>query len=162
MNPSLRDAVASQGYALVPVRLPDAIKELVQKRHWEELDQRIRLQTLPGGVIFDELLKYGDFEQIEFIISIRSSNAEPDEDGIWHDDGSRLLAFSLSLTLDAGLIEGGKLEFRRRGVPDSPVAALPTQPYGTLVVFATGHFGFEHRICHVARGERIVIAGWCT
>ena len=47
--------------------------------------------------IFEFLKQFHDFNFIEFIISIRDSQNEWEEDGIWHDDGSRVFAFSLSL-----------------------------------------------------------------
>lgn len=159
---SPRGRIASRGHFVTRVDLPAAIRAQVTARDWEGLDRLIRQETLPGGALFDELLKYARFSEIEFIISIRSSLEYPDEDGIWHDDGSRLLAFSLSLTLDHLAIEGGRLEIRKR-FGDSPATeVLPTQPYGTLIVFATGVQGFEHKINRVIQGERIVIAGWCT
>ena len=113
-------------------------------------------------MIFDELRKYAEFSEIEFIISIRSSLEYPDEDGIWHDDGSRLLAFSLSLTLDHEGVEGGRLEIRKRGSETSPSEVITTPPFGTMIVFSTGQSGFEHKINRVTSGERIIIAGWCT
>ena len=113
-------------------------------------------------MIFSKLQNYAKFSQIQFIISIRSSLEQPDEDGIWHDDGSRILAFSLSLTLNPSEIEGGILEIRERGEESSKSETLPTPPYGSMIVFATGHLGFEHKINRVIRGERIIIAGWCT
>jgi len=39
-----------------------------------------------------------DFQFCEHIIAIRK--APGDEEGIWHDDGSRSLGFSLSLNLN--------------------------------------------------------------
>jgi hypothetical protein len=143
--------------------LPGAIREYVSARDWNGLDRVIRVETLPGGSVYEELRRYATFTEIEFIISIRSSLEHPDEDGIWHDDGSRVLAFSLSLTDDPGSIDGGLLEFRKRGAIDGEViAAIPTPAFGTMIVFATGYQGFEHRINRVRRGERIIIAGWCT
>lgn len=168
MNPACaidshpRELIASHGYFLTRVELQAAVRDQVVARRWEELDRLIRQETLPGGGIFSELLKYAEFSEIEFIISIRSSLEYPDEDGIWHDDGTRLLAFSLSLTLDHIAIEGGRLEIRKRDAALSAGDALPTQPCGTLIVFATGVQGFEHKINRVIQGERIVIAGWCT
>lgn len=157
MNP-----LVSQGYFLSPVLLPETIREKVVARLWNELDQEMRRETLPGGVVFEELQKYARFSEIEFIISIRSSLEYPDEDGIWHDDGSRLLAFSLSLTLDHKSVVGGKLEMKRRDGSSPKVAEIETPPFGTMIVFATGQSGFEHKINRVAQGERIIIAGWCT
>jgi hypothetical protein len=153
----------TRGYFLSSLVLPAAVREQVTQRDWAALDRAIQKETVRGGLIFDELRNYAEFTEIEFIISIRSSLEEPDDDGIWHDDGSRVLAFSLSLTLDPAAIEGGKLEIRRRGAdPEAESEVLPTPLYGTMIVFATGHQGFEHKINRVSRGERIIIAGWCT
>jgi hypothetical protein len=160
-NQEPRDLIASQGYLITSLSLPDVIREKVIQQNWGELDQTIALETMPGGVIFNELQKYAEFSKIEFIISIRSSREFPDEDGIWHDDGSRVLAFSLSLTLNHHEIGGGRLEIRKFGHP-SHSEILPTPPYGSVIIFATGHQGFEHKINRVVQGERIIIAGWCT
>jgi hypothetical protein len=157
-----KNLIASQGYCLVNVHLPPLIRQQVLTRKWEDLDRAIRGETLEGGIIFDELQKYEKFSEIEFIISIRSSREQKDEDGIWHDDGSRLLAFSLSLTLDHLTLEGGKLEIRKRSAHPGNSELIPTPPFGTLIVFATGYQGFEHKINYVANGERVIIAGWCT
>ncbi|MFL5812526.1 MAG: 2OG-Fe(II) oxygenase [Bdellovibrionia bacterium] len=161
---SAKATIAREGYLLSPIELPAELRHAIEMRDWVRVDQLIQLETQPGGVIFEELRKYENFTQIEFIISIRSSLKEPDEDGIWHDDGSRVLAFSLSLTLDADAVEGGRLEMRKRtreGVSEV-LHTIPTPPFGTAIIFATGHHGFEHKINRVSGGERIIIAGWCT
>jgi hypothetical protein len=152
----------TDGYLISRVELPELIRECVVQRNWRALDQAIAVETAPTGTIFKQLRNYAEFSEIEFIIAIRSSREEPDEDGIWHDDGSRVLAFSLSLTLDHASIEGGRLEIRKRGADPSTAKILSTPPFGTMIVFATGHQGFEHKIGRVIRGERIIIAGWCT
>ena len=152
--------LTEHGYFLKDIKLPPLIGQAVQSRDWEELDRAIRVETLPGGSIFEELRKHEEFSEIEFILSIRSSLEFPDEDGIWHDDGSRVLAFSLSLTLDPATIEGGILEIRKRGDPKT--STIPTPLFGTMIVFATGQKNFEHKINRVIRGERIIAAGWCT
>lgn len=152
----------TQGYFLTRVTLPAWVGQQVALRNWEELDRAILTETLPGGEIFDSLRPYAEFTQIEFIISIRSSLEYPDEDGIWHDDGTRVLAFSLSLSMRPELIQGGRLEIRKRFVEQARAAVLETPPYGGMIVFATGQAGFEHRITAVTAGERIIIAGWCT
>jgi hypothetical protein len=155
--------LSSQGYFLTRIPLPPAIGAAVTTRDWAGLDRLLQLETRPGGAIFEALRPHAKFSEIEFIISIRSSIEAPDEDGIWHDDGSRVLAFSLSLTPDPGAIEGGKLEIRRRLVDPPPESAvIPTPDFGTMIVFATGQGGYEHKINRVSRGERIIIAGWCT
>jgi hypothetical protein len=164
MNLSAIQIIASQGYLLSKIQLPQSLLEAVRAQDWNELDRLIRMETLPGGAIFDELRNYAEFSEIEFIISVRSSLKEPDEDGIWHDDGSRVLAFSLSLTLDSQGVGGGVLEMRKRGDihGHQGLGRISTPPYGTLIVFATGTWGFEHKINKVTAGERIIIAGWCT
>lgn len=155
--------LATRGYLLETLDLPPEIRAAVLARDWPLLDRLMRVETNPGGAVFERLRAHASFTKIEFIISIRSSLVEPDEDGIWHDDGSRVLAFSLSLTLDPGALVGGKLEIRPRGAPDDArTENLPTPPWGTMIVFATGVSGFEHRINRVDQGERIIIAGWCT
>ncbi len=154
--------LSSVGHFLVPLALPLRIRQFVMDRDWGALDRAIRLETLKGGMIYDKLQAYREFTDIEFIISIRSSLEMPDEDGIWHDDGSRVLAFSLSLTLNPADIEGGLLEIRKRAIPAPESFGIFTPPFGTMIVFATGYQGFEHKINRVIRGERIIIAGWCT
>ena len=152
----------ADGYFLKPIGLPEKVRRHVAERNWKALDEAIQQETRPGGVIFEELLTYTHFKEIEFIISIRSSLEFPDDDGIWHDDGSRVLAFSLSLTLDHLGVEGGRLEVQKRGQLAPVSKIIPTPPFGTMIIFATGQMGFEHKINKVTRGERIIIAGWCT
>lgn len=158
------EQIANRGFILSAIELPGELKSAIESRNWVRVDEVIRQETLPGGAIFEELQKYTKFSEIEFIISIRSSLQEPDEDGIWHDDGSRVLAFSLSLTLDSNGVEGGVLEMRKRTRAGCEAAteSIPTPPYGTAIIFATGWQGFEHKINRVTGGERIIIAGWCT
>jgi hypothetical protein len=166
-------ALESHGYRIESLtdELPRAIHELVARRDWAALDAAIAHETRPGGVIFERLRPHARFASIEHIISIRATTPEyADEDGIWHDDGSRVLAFSLSLTLAPEAIEGGRLQIRRRGLTpqgaqtpeDAADAEIQTPPFGTMIVFATGQSGYEHRIRAVTRGERVIIAGWCT
>ena len=164
MPPHLPPSFLETGFSLQSVDLPPPVLESVLARDWSALDQAIEIETKRGGVIFDTLLQWMDFNQIEFIISIRSSLTTPDEDGIWHDDGSRKLAFSLSLTLHPEEIQGGVLEIRKRDRAGTLYSSqeIPTPPFGTLIVFATGMLGFEHKINKVSQGERIIIAGWCT
>ncbi|MGZ3707369.1 MAG: hypothetical protein ACXWPM_00775, partial [Bdellovibrionota bacterium] len=75
----------SRGYAHSQVALPDSVRALVEKRDWAALDRAIAAETKPGGLIFDQLRPLAEFTEIEFILSIRCSDAHPDEDGIWHD-----------------------------------------------------------------------------
>jgi hypothetical protein len=162
MRVQLLETIASQGYFCKKIALPTSISEKVKERNWIEVDRLIREEVKKGGIIFNELIQITEFSEIEFIISIRSSLEEPDEDGIWHDDGSRVLAFSLSLTLDHLAVQGGRLGIRKREGESISTQEIPTPPFGTMIIFATGHQGFEHKIHRVVQGERIIIAGWCT
>jgi hypothetical protein len=157
-----RELLDKHGYFLVPIELPPVMRGLVLERDWAGLDRALQAETRAGGVIFEALSRYARFSEIEFIISIRSSKESPDEDGIWHDDGSRLLAFSLSLSPFHEEIGGGRLEIRRREGAQELTGSIATPPYGTLIVFATGQSGFEHKINRVTDGERIIAAGWCS
>ena len=88
----------NQGYHLSYFTLDHEIKNLVITENWQGLDDEFKKLTSKDGRLFKYLQEYHDFENIEFIISIRDSSNEWEEDGIWHDDGSRVFAFSLSLT----------------------------------------------------------------
>ena len=104
------------------------------------------------------LAEYKEFNHIEHILSYRRGDDPFEEDGIWHDDGSRVLAFSLSLNV-FGAIEGGSLGFRKRG--QAEIELGPFEP-GKLLIFNTGQDGYEHRTARVITGERLVCAGWCS
>lgn len=147
-----------QGFHLSSFSLDSDIKSLVAAQDWVTLDQRFKTLTMPQGELYQFLSQYHEFSTIEFIISIRDAANEWEEDGIWHDDGSRVFAFSLSLTLDS--IEGGKLGVRRQG--QESMQLIPTPNYGGIILFLTGIYGYEHRIHQVTQGQRIIIAGWCS
>ena len=153
-----RPELFNQGYHLSYFSLGDEIKNLVIQENWQELDNEFKKNTDKDGRLFKYLQEYHDFENIEFIISIRDSSNEWEEDGIWHDDGSRVFAFSLSLTL--GAVKGGRLGLRQRGQEN--FIQLPTPSFGGIILFLTGIYGFEHKIHQVIKGKRIIIAGWCS
>jgi hypothetical protein len=101
-------ALMNTGFQLSYFSLTEEIRNYVRNGNWEELDKAFKNLTSPSGRLFKFLLGYHDFSSIEFIISIRDANSEWEEDGIWHDDGSRVFAFSLSLTENAEEIKGGR------------------------------------------------------
>ncbi len=132
----------------------------LQSEDWNTLDSLIAKSAAIGGSqgsLRSLLENYLDFNSLEHIIAIRS--APDDEDGIWHDDGSRLVGFSLSLTVNHESISGGELQLRIKGETNAQV--ITTRPLGTIIVFLTGVYGYEHRVTAVSCGQRIVIAGWC-
>lgn len=131
---------------------------IIFSENWENLDLHFKQLTSTDGELFKILNQFEEFNEIEFIISIRDSQNEWEEDGIWHDDGSRPLAFTLSLTTEK--IIGGELNFKVKNSNKNTV--VPTQPYGTLLIFKTGTSGYEHKVNAVTQGKRIIIAGWCS
>lgn len=143
------------------VVLPDTIKQAVLDQNWNNLDEEFsKLITRDGQ--FSKELKYffPELNEVEFIISLRDSKNDYEEDGIWHDDGSRILAFSLGLNIDTTSIEGGNLLVRKKGEENSII--IPPPKFGECIFFKTGVWGYEHKICAVTKGYRLIIAGWCT
>ncbi len=150
----------SAGFHLSSFPLGEVVRSAVRDRNWEQLDRQMRLLTEKGGGLFNHLREFHDFSEIEFIISLRSAQNEWEEDGIWHDDGSRVFAFSLSLTERPESVSGGHLGVRRKG--EEVFLEVPTPHFGEMILFLTGVYGFEHKIHRVTAGERIIIAGWCS
>ncbi len=155
-----RPELFQNGFHLSYFPLPPEVRSSVVECNWDELDRIFKDLTKKDGSLWKYLQNYHDFSVIEFIISIRDAQNDWEEDGIWHDDGSRVFAFSLSLTLDPDEVEGGRLGIRRKG--DDPFLEIPTPSFGGIILFLTGIYGFEHRIHQVTKGQRIIIAGWCS
>lgn len=148
------------GFHLTHVPLPEELKTEVLAENWVKVDAIVHELVSEKGSLFKFLQTYHDFSSIEFIISIRSAENDWEEDGIWHDDGSRVFAFSLSLTIVPDEITGGRLGIRRKG--EEMFMQIPTPSYGGIILFLTGIYGFEHKIHEVTKGKRVIIAGWCS
>jgi hypothetical protein len=148
------------GFHLNYFTLGDDIRKLVIDKNWDELDQAFKKLTEKDGRLYQFLQTYHDFSFIEFIISIRDAQNDWEEDGIWHDDGSRVFAFSLSLTLENEMVEGGRLGIRLKGQEN--FLQIPTPSFGGIILFLTGIYGFEHKIHQVLKGRRVIVAGWCS
>lgn len=146
------------GFLIVDFPLPPQVLELLQNEKWRDLDQYFLDISNANGLLFNFLSEYLDFEAVEHIIAIRKS--PDDEDGIWHDDGSRFLGFSLSLNQNPKNIAGGELIFKRKNLTHTQI--FPPQDYGKMILFLSGIYGFEHMVSAVTQGQRIVIAGWCS
>jgi hypothetical protein len=155
-----RPELFQNGFHLSFFPLGEDIEAIVKAEDWNKLDQTFKELTQKDGRLFKFLQTFHDFNEIEFIISIRDSKNEWEEDGIWHDDGSRVFAFSLSLTLNPDEIKGGRLGVRIK--EDEKVFEIPTPGFGRIILFLTGLYGFEHKIHQVKEGRRIIIAGWCS
>lgn len=143
------------------VVLPDTIKTLVKEQNWPQLDQEFIKLFKKDALLFKHLQSYlPQLRSIEFIINIRDSKNEYEEDGIWHDDGSRELAFSIGLNQASHQIEGGKLFIRKKNSNQHQTIDPPL--FGQCYIFKTGIWGFEHKVSAVTNERRIVIAGWCS
>ena len=154
LDPNLRD----QNIIQRTYPLPAEIIEHVKNENWPAIDQYFLEAERPGGALFEFMKDFLTFTSIEHIISIRTT--PDDEDGIWHDDGSRILGFTLSLTPNPDKIVGGHLRFRRKSEPD--FVSLPIRPLGEMLIFKTGIYGFEHMVSAVTAGKRVLVAGWCS
>ncbi|HXH29239.1 MAG TPA: 2OG-Fe(II) oxygenase [Bacteriovoracaceae bacterium] len=148
------------GFHLSYFPLDESFRHWVKSENWELIDKEMKVLTSSSGRLFEYLRTYHDFSSIEFIISLRDSANDWEDDGIWHDDGSRVFAFSLSLTEDTGNLKGGRLGIKPKG--QSGCFDVPTPGFGGIILFLTGLYGFEHRIQKVTKGRRVIIAGWCT
>ncbi len=146
------------GFHISYFSLGEEVAALVRKECWEELDTTFKILTQKSGRLYQFLQKFHDFQSIEFIISVRDAANDWEEDGIWHDDGSRVFAFSLSLTQDD--IKGGRLGIRSKA--EETFQQIPTPSFGGIILFLTGLYNFEHKIHQVTKGRRVVIAGWCS
>jgi hypothetical protein len=134
--------------------VPSNWTEAIENKDWNSLDNLAFEALGETGQLREVLAKLCPVQKIEHLISLREA---PDEDGIWHDDGSRDLAFSLALSLKP--FKGDGLSLRIKGENQSAYS-LGYRPYGTLTCFLTGSNGFEHRTNQVLSGSRLVLAGW--
>ena len=145
------------GFTIVDFPLESVILEWLKNEDWKNLDDYFLAISKPDGLLNNFLAEFLDFQTLEHIIAIRS--APDDEDGIWHDDGSRFLGFSLSLNINPETISGGNLLFKKK--IDPLPNTFPPQPMGKMIIFLSGIYGYEHMVSSVTSGKRIVIAGWC-
>lgn len=151
----------SRGYQIISFPAIQTLPHLhhwIEQENWYAVDEAFKALTKKEGELFKLLHQFCDFETIEFIISIRDAHNPDEEDGIWHDDGSRKLAFSLSLTKHE--IQGGILEIKHQS--GNPHHHLSTPRFGEMIVFLTGISGYYHKINKVTKGKRIIVAGWCS
>ena len=151
-------ALKKQGFCTSSIDLPEHLYSDVKSENFRNIDEIFKKLLRKNGELFNWLVQFTPYsiDHIEHIISLRDADNEWEEDGIWHDDGSRVLAFSLSLTIEKP--EGGILEIRPKGATES--YKIPTPDYGTIIVFKTGQDLFEHKINKVNKGKRLIIAGW--
>lgn len=146
------------------VELPEEFLAHLLKNDLQSLDIAYQNSLKPKAFLWSFLENFCKFKSLEGIVAVRE--APQDDQGIWHDDGSRALAFSLSLNLEPKSIEGGELllrpRFQFKDNEDTGATVFTVRPYGTILLFKTGLDGFEHRVTQVTKGKRIVLAGWCS
>ena len=111
----------------------------------------------PGNELYKILSTITVTNYIESMISLREA---PDEEGIWHDDGSRELGFSLSLCLEPQNIKRGNFFLRNK--ESERLHIIKPSPIGTFTCFLTGKNGYEHRVEEVESGSRLMFVGWCS
>lgn len=150
----------SSGYFLHSFSLDAALMSLVELEKWDEVDLYFKKLTSSDGELFLFLQQFHSFNQIETMLSVRDSKNDWEEDGIWHDDGSRVLALSLSLTLKPHELLGGTLELRKKN--EQNCISISTPDFGTGIVFLTGVHGYEHRTRKVLKGKRVILVAWCS
>lgn len=153
-----KNELSENGFIIQDFSLTNDLVQWVKEEKWDIIDQYFFKLCQSEGDLFKLLNPFTPFHSIEHMIAIRSSPI--DEDGIWHDDGSRVLAFSLSLNINPLEIEGGELLIRKKGSLD--LATIKPLPYGKIIIFLTGEYNFEHKICKVKKNRRIVLVGWCS
>lgn len=147
------------GYFSDNLTLSDQLKQAVLEKNWGQVDAFCKELVTESGLLFNYLRPYANQKKIEFILSVRDSKNDWEEDGIWHDDGSRVLAFSLGLNPEPAQIKGGELLLRPKGVNE--FNSIPPMNFGQIIVFKTGVSGYEHMVKEVTEGHRVVMAGWC-
>jgi hypothetical protein len=158
MNIIKNPLLERNGCLLTDYPLNDLILTYVKNRQWKELDNHFLEISRPGGSLFNFFQAYLTYTSLEHIIAIRT--APNDDEGIWHDDGSRFIGFSLSLNLAPESIAGGELYFKKK--ESTEMSCFRPLPFGKIVIFLSGVYGYEHKVSAVTQGERIVIAGWCS
>ena len=143
------------GYIIVDYPYAQELRSLIITENYHRLDSILKDACKSNGELFLFLQQYYPFQFLEHIIAVRTA---PDDDGIWHDDGSRLIGFSLSMNLSPENISGGALNIRKKG--EEQFTSIAPLPFGKMVIFLTGQFGYEHKVDQVLSGKRTVVAGW--
>lgn len=147
----------TEGFRLLELSLPAEARALALAENWPALDALMGAWV--RATLAPRLQELARFTHLEHMLALREGDNPEEEEGIWHDDSSRVLAFSVSLNFWE-LPTGGTLGIRPLG--SSAGLELGPYPPGTVIVFQTGQGGFEHRTSQVLKGRRLVCAGWCS
>jgi len=150
----IKEQFFKQGFHNLFYAVPISWIHAIELRDWRSLDQLAGSALKKNGEIYKLIEPFCSINKTQHLISLRSA---PDEAGIWHDDGSRELAFSLSLNFKK--FEGKGLGLRKKNQRDTTIY-ISFRELGTLTLFLTGAEGHEHRTEEVIKGERLILAGW--
>ena len=101
------------GHLLLQLDLSREILDSARERDFNRLDSL--MNEFIQKRLSPMLSEYKEFNHIEHIISYRRGDDPYEEDGIWHDDGTRVLAFFFSLGF-ACLVLVRKRPFQQRSL----------------------------------------------
>lgn len=149
------------------LELPLSWRNYVSKQDWDSLYEAC-LSALKDGQCLSNVLKSLTLESFqtetfdyEIMLALRTGPQDEEEEGIWHDDGSRDFALSISLNPEPHTIDGGEVYVRQKQAPEV-VSSLENLPWGHFWVFPTGKYGWDHRTSRVNSGNRLVLVIWVT
>lgn len=164
---SLLYTLKNEGYLSFSLNLPSHWEELVTRENYERLYREALDATKEEGFLYQNLkpLLKEVFQDKSFswelMLAKREGPQDEEDEGIWHDDASRSLALSLSLNPEPKEIEGGCLLLRTKS-STGEIKKIETQNWGTLLAFATGKWGWDHKITRVTSGNRLVLVAWVS
>lgn len=166
-EPMCRQLNCENGFITCFAEIPQEWVSCIIDQNFSQLDRYAGQALKEEGFLFQLIQQHAltYFSRMghgfEYILSLRKGPQTLEDDGIWHDDGTRLLAFSLSLNLDPESIIGGHLSLRKKS-HEQDIHTITARPLGTLTLFCTGQEGWEHKTNYVEKGSRLVLAGWLT
>lgn len=162
-----KEGLRESGFKVFQLDLPLTWGKMVDERDFEQLYSHC-LSAMNDGQLLSNVLKphFLDLTKdtkfdYELMLALREGPQTLDDEGIWHDDASRDMAFSLSLNSRPEDIIGGNLHIRSKEFPENNFN-IPTQPWGNIIIFATGRYGWDHKVNRVTHGNRLVLVGWLS
>lgn len=161
------EELKEKGFTKGSCDLPLSWRNLIDQKDWETLYKDC-LGALKDGQWLANLVKEHSkslFETEEFeweiMLALREGPQDPEDEGIWHDDGSRDFALSISLNPSPTSYQGGSVLVRPKDNIQE-IKELGPLPWGHYWLFATGRYGWDHRTTIVTHGNRLVLVLWIT
>lgn len=149
------DSLGYLKFSLAPNHLPP--RNWIEEEKWIDLYQWWE-EFLLNPTPISNLIETAQLPAMKFnenLIAVRDGS---DEEGIWHDDGTRKLALSLSLSLHHQDIRGGKFLLRHKSKNTQTI--FPPFSFGEGLLIHTGLNHFEHRVEKVRSGKRVMAIAW--